>query len=106
MAFANNRQQEPHPWSWFTDKILPPLIVTLCIAVSGGIWSIYRKIDEFSTSMNIQQREIDALKSDMSYVKSNMITRNEQLETMKRIEQQLEIMMLRAGIAVKFNDQP
>lgn len=96
----------PHPWTWFTDKILPPLIVALCLAVSGGIWSIYRKIDEFSQSMTMQQREIDILKSDMSYVKSNMVTQPQMLETLKRIEQQLEIMMLRAGIQAKFKETP
>ena len=96
----------PHPWTWFTDKILPPLIVALCLAVSGGIYSIYRKIDEFGTAVNMQQREIDQLKGDMSYVKSNMVTQPQMLETLKRIEQQLEIMMLRAGIQAKFKETP
>jgi len=92
----------PHPWTWFTDKVLPPLIVALCLAVSGGIWSIYRKIDEFGQSMNIQQQEILTLKSEMAYVKANMITRDEQNGTIKRIELYLDNMMLRAGLKSEF----
>ena len=91
----------PHPWTWFTDKVLPPLIVALCLAVSGGLYGIYQKIDVFGQALDTHQRDIDLIKADVSFLKANSVTRSEQLETMKRIEQQLEIMMLRAGLNAK-----
>lgn len=87
-----------HRWQWFTDKVLPQLFVALVLAVSGGMWLTYTTVNTMVSRLENQQREIDQLKGDMSYVKANMVTTTQQLETMKRIEQQLEIMMLRAGL--------
>jgi hypothetical protein len=88
-------------WQWFTDKVLPQLFVALVLAVSGGMWLTYTTVNTMVARLENQQREIDALKADMSYVKANMVIRSEQLETLKRVEQQLEIMMLRAGLRTK-----
>jgi hypothetical protein len=90
-----------HPWTWFADKVLPSLMVALCLAVAGGMYGIYQKIDVFGKSLDNQQREIESLKIDVSFLRQNAVTRSEQLETMKRIEQQIEIMMLRSGINAK-----
>jgi len=87
-----------HRWQWFLDKVLPQLFVALVLAVSGGMWLTYTTVNAMVSKMDNQQREIDSLQADMAYVKANMVTTTQQLETMKRIEQQLEIMMLRAGI--------
>lgn len=95
----------PHPWTWFTDKILPPLIVALCLSVAGGMYGIYQKIDVFGQSLAVQQRDIEQMRYEMtkledriSRVETNAVTRSEILETMKRIEQQMRIAMLESGI--------
>jgi hypothetical protein len=90
--------QKPHPWAWFTDKILPPLFVALFLTLSGGMWATYKTVDKLAISIESQQRDIDAIKSRINSIESALVTKQELLETMKRVEQQLEIMMLRAGI--------
>lgn len=87
-----------HRWQWFTDKVLPQLFVALVLAVSGGMWMTYKTVDTMINRLENQQRDIDLLKTRMTNVESSVVTKTEMLETLKRVEQQLEIMMLRAGI--------
>jgi hypothetical protein len=91
-------QQKPHPWVWFTDKVLPSLFIALFLTLSGGMWATYKTVDKLAVSIESQQRDIDAIKSRVNNIESALVTKQELLETMKRVEQQLEIMMLRAGM--------
>jgi hypothetical protein len=92
-------QKSPeHRWQWFTDKVLPQLFVALVLAVSGGMWATYATVTAVVARLESHQREIDLLKTRVSNVEANVVTKAEMLETLKRVEQQLEIMMLRAGI--------
>jgi len=93
------RPNERHPWTWFTDKILPPLFVALCLALGGGMWATYQSVVSVVHAQAVQQRELDALRARISHVESSLVTKAEMLETLKRVEQQLEIMMLRARIS-------
>jgi len=99
MPVAKN--SENHRWQWFTDKVLPQLFVALVLAVSGGMWLTYTTVNTMVSRLESQQRDIDELKNDVSNIKANLVTKTEMLETLKRVEQQLEIMMLRAGIKTK-----
>lgn len=90
-----------HRWQWFTDKVLPQLFVALVLAVSGGMWLTYTTVNTMVSRLENQQRDIDMLKTDVANIKANLVTKTEMLETLKRVEQQLEIMMLRAGIKTK-----
>lgn len=90
-----------HRWQWFTDKVLPQLFVALVLAVSGGMWFTYMTVSTLVNKIDNQQREIELIKTRLSNVESNVVTKSELLETLKRVEQQLEIMMLRAGIRSK-----
>lgn len=99
MPVAKN--SENHRWQWFTDKVLPQLFVALVLAVSGGMWLTYTTVNTMVSRLENQQRDIDTLKNDVSNIKANLVTKTEMLETLKRVEQQLEIMMLRAGIKTK-----
>jgi hypothetical protein len=92
---------ESHRWTWFADKVLPQLFVALVLAVSGGLWMTYATVHTMVTKLDSQQKDIDALKNRMANVEANIVTKTEMLETLKRVEQQLEIMMLRAGIRTK-----
>lgn len=87
-----------HRWQWFTDRVLPQLFVALVLAVSGGMWFTYQNVNTMISRMDGQQKEIDVLKADVSHIKANLVTKTELLETMKRVEQQLEIMMLRSKL--------
>lgn len=87
-----------HRWQWFTDKVLPQLFVALVLAVSGGMWLTYTTVNTMVSRLENQQQEIIDLKADVAYVKATMVTKDEQLSTMKRIELYLDNMMLRAGV--------
>lgn len=87
-----------HRWQWFTDKVLPQLFVALVLAVSGGMWLTYTTVNTMVSKLEGQQRDIDQLKQRMGNIESTLVTKTEMLETLKRVEQQLEIMMLRAGV--------
>lgn len=96
-----NKNNTDHRWQWFTDKVLPQLFVALVLAVSGGLWLTYTTVNTLVNKIEGQQRDIDRLKTRMDTVESTLVTKTEMLETLKRVEQQLEIMMLRAGIRPK-----
>jgi len=85
-------------WQWFTDKVLPQLFVALVLAVSGGMWLTYTTVNTMVSKLENQQKDIDLLKQRMNNVEATLVTKTELLETLKRVEQQLEIMMLRAGV--------
>lgn len=72
--------------------------MALVLAVSGGMWFTYQNVNTMISRMEGQQKEIDVLKTDVANIKSNLVTKTELLETMKRVEQQLEIMMLRSKL--------
>lgn len=95
-----NDESKPdkHPWTQFTDRVLPPLFVALCVALTGGMWATYKTVDRLAISIESQQRDIEDVRTRIAAVESSLVTKNDMLETMKRVEQQLEIMMLRAGI--------
>ena len=62
------------------------------------MWATYKSVDKLATSVESLQRDNDAIKSRIANLESSSLTKTEMLETLKRVEQQLEIMMLRAGI--------
>lgn len=95
---APNTKNDDHAWTWFTDRVLPALFVALCMALSGGMWMTYRTVLTLTHTMESQSREIEALRARISHVETSLVTKSDLLETMKRVEQQLEIMMLRAGM--------
>jgi hypothetical protein len=88
----------PHPWTWFTDKILPPIFVAVALSVMAAAYQTHIAVSELSNKIAQHSRDLVSLQNDVTNLRANAVTRSEQLETLKRIEQQLEITMLRAGI--------
>lgn len=62
------------------------------------MWATYKSVDKLSASVESLQRDNDSIRARVSNLESSTLTKTEMLETLKRVEQQLEIMMLRAGI--------
>jgi sensor histidine kinase YesM len=94
-----------HRWQWFLDKVLPQLFVALVLAVSGGMWLTYTTVNLMVSKLDSQARDISEVRADIARVEDNIkrveansVTRSEILETMKRIEQQMRIAMLEAGV--------
>lgn len=87
-----------HPWSWFTDHVLPSLFVAVSLAVGGAAWWTHQTVGTLVNTLQIHQKQIEQLQVDIGNLRSASVSRVELVETLKRVEQQLEIMMLRAGI--------
>jgi hypothetical protein len=88
----------PHPWGWFTDKVLPGLFIATALSVSGSAVFTYRTVTEVASEQLVMKRELDQVKADVRALRESTVSKSDLLETMKRVEQQLEIMMLRAGL--------
>ncbi len=88
-------------WHWFTDKVLPSLFVLLASAVCAVLWANYNAVQTLASKQELHAREIENLRTEVVAIKAAYMTRMEVLETVKRIEQQLEIQMLRAGMRPK-----
>jgi len=88
----------PHPWSWFTDKILPPIFVAVALAVMAAAYQTHIAVSGLANKIEQHDKELAKVRVDIESMRANNVTRIEVLETVKRIEQQMEITMLRAGI--------
>jgi hypothetical protein len=88
-------------WNWFVEKILPPLFILVATSVAGSSLAIWKNVNELSITVSVQEREIQLLKVGLKELQLQSVSRSELLETMKRVEQQLEIMMLRSKLAGK-----
>ena len=82
------------PWKWFTEKVLPGLFLAVAVFMGGTAFAMWRTVEELSFKMNSQEARINKLEVQIA----NSVTRNELLETLKRVEQQLQIVLLQAGI--------
>jgi hypothetical protein len=90
-----------NPWNWFVEKILPPLFILVATSVAASSMAIWKNVNELAVSVASQEKDIQLLKISVKELQTQSVTRAELLETMKRVEQQLEIMMLRSKLAGK-----
>ena len=93
--------KELNPWNWFAEKVLPSLFVALSLAVVGAAVSTHETVKDLSNDVRVQNQEIANLKSQVQQIRTDTVTRNELLETVKRVEQQLEIITLRSRLERK-----
>jgi short-subunit dehydrogenase involved in D-alanine esterification of teichoic acids len=85
------------PWRWFTEKVLPGLFLAVAVSMGGTAFVMWRTVDKLSYQINSQEVRLNKLEVQIA----NSVTRNELLETLKRVEQQLQIVLLQAGIRQK-----
>lgn len=85
-------------WEWFAEKVLPGLFLTVAVTVGSTSFAIWQSVTNLTNAVENHERQIEALRTDLQTAKVAMVTRAELLETMKRVEQQLEITLLRANV--------
>jgi hypothetical protein len=87
-------KKEPTFIEWF-NAVLRQWFVHILLGLTTFIaWQAW----DISRSVSNHTYRIEALETEVKSLKASVVTRSELLETMKRVEQQLEIMMLRAGV--------
>ena len=91
------KQQPLGPWEWFTEKVLPGLFLAVALSVGTASVAIYQSVNELSNSVKMHEQRLNLLETKMASV----VTRTELLETVKRVEQQLQIVLLQSGIRTR-----
>lgn len=64
------------------------------VAICGLLWQLNLDVSRSLQVQNTHEKEIAQIKADMK----QMMTRTEVMETMKRVEQQLQIIMLQTEL--------
>ena len=95
---ADNKQ---HPWAWFTDKVLPPVFAAMCIGAMMSGFATYQAVQALTSRLETHDKELVQLKARIEVVATSSVTRSELLETLKRVELQLQLMMAQSGIKGK-----
>lgn len=85
------------PWTWFTEKVLPGLFLAITMSVVAASFAIYQSVSELTLTVKSHEQRLNRLEAQMA----NSVTRAELLETLKRVEQQLQIVLLQSGIKTK-----
>jgi hypothetical protein len=85
------------PWKWFTEKVLPGLFLAVAVFMGGTAFAMWRTVEELSFKMNSQEARLNKLEASIA----RAVTDTQLLETLKRVEQQLQIVLLQAGIKQK-----
>jgi hypothetical protein len=82
------------PWGWFTEKILPSLFLAVAVSVATASFAIWQSVAELTSTVRYHKERLDKLE----VAQQQLVTRTEMLETLKRVEQQLQIVLLQSGV--------
>jgi len=84
-------------WRWFVEKVLPGLFLSVALSVGACAIAVWKTVNDLSHEISTHDRRLAMLEAKAE----NAVTRAEMLETMKRVEQQLQIVLLQSGIKQK-----
>jgi hypothetical protein len=90
--------------SWtilFVEQYFLPIFLAGTLALCAGAVTLWVTVHDLTSQVRTNTDDIKAIQTDMSAIRANSITRSELLEILKRVEQQLEIMTLKAKVAEK-----
>lgn len=85
--------QKMHPWSWFTDKVLPPVFAALTIGAIAAGFTTYNAVQALTGKLEQTDKRVAVLEARMEAV----VTQPQLLETLKRVELHLELVVAKAN---------
>lgn len=89
------------PWSWFVERVLPGLFVAITLSVVATSVAIWQSVARITQSLEDHESKIADLRQEVKVVREQAVMRSELLETLKRVEQQLQIALLEARLNTK-----
>jgi hypothetical protein len=99
-----NRASDYHPiLSKVTDwanRAIPPILVAAAIGICGGAFTTYNAVAKITDKVAEHDRALSLMQSRIDQIEANAVKREELLAILKRVEQQLEIALLRSGVKV------
>lgn len=93
--------KECGPWSWFVEKVLPGLFITLTVSVIATSVAMWQTVTKITAVLENHDQQISALKQDLKIVREQAVMRSELLEILKQVQQQLQITILEARLNSK-----
>jgi hypothetical protein len=95
---------KPTGISWtmfFIERWFMPLFLAGSLVFIGGATSLYMTVHDLTGAVRHNTDDIKSIQAELNAIRTNAITRSELLEILKRVEQQLEIMTLKAKVQEK-----
>lgn len=93
---------QSHPvWSAINGlavKVIPPLMVACVVVITSGAWATYNSVSKLIDKTSQHDTELAALKAEIKGIEAASVKRQELLDILKRVEQQMEIALLRSGV--------
>lgn len=86
--------QKMHPWSWFTDKVLPPVFAALTLGAIAAGFTTYNAVQALTSKLEQTDKRVALLEARMETV----VTQPQLLETLKRVELHLELVVAKANL--------
>lgn len=85
----------------FVEKYFLPLFLAGSILFIGGAASLWVTVHDLTGAVRSNADDIKVIQTELNVLRTNSVTRSELLEILKRVEQQLEIMTLKAKVQEK-----
>ena len=85
----------------FVEKYIIPLLLGITMSILAGAVTLWLSVRDLTNLINQHDAQIKVLTADVQSTRAAYITRSELLETLKRVELQLDNVMLKARVQGK-----
>ena len=79
------------------EKVLPGLFLAVALGVGGASFAVWKGVSELTNVVKDHEKRLER----MELRQEKFLEKTEMLETLKRVEQQLQIVLLQSGIKTK-----
>jgi hypothetical protein len=101
MKVTMQRKDDDHPVILFLGRWFMQILVAITIAFCAGSFSLFLTVRDLTGAVKNNTEDIKGIQTELNAIRTNSVTRSELLEILKRVEQQLEIMTLKAKVSEK-----
>lgn len=95
MAFPEKKQSV---FLIIFEKFFVPVVLVATLGLMGAAGTMYLSVRDLITLTQLQGSQIRSLQLEFQEYRNSSVTRADLLSTMVRIEQNTELMLLRAGM--------
>lgn len=82
----------------FIEKYFIPLMLIITVGSASAALAQWLAVRDLTNIVQSHEKRLTVVEADLVSMRTTNVTRSELLETLKRVEQQLEIVMLKAKI--------
>lgn len=82
----------------FIEKYFIPLMLIITVGSASAALAQWLAVRDLTNIVQSHEKRLTVVEADLVAMRTTNVSRSELLETLKRVEQQLEIVMLKAKI--------